>query len=253
MLAKHDRKGPQRYGGPEFGSIPVERACQPRTASAFDRLTGRDGRELRSQHGTQTERARSEPDHESWCWPDQTEPANRPRPRRSCRALLDVHEFVNADQIAVGLSGFAPETVAIEAGRIMLARIRELARPKTSTLPSKRRLASRTLRRGFESLSNPRATNSTYFSVAAKRRNSSCTGCRRLRAAAHGVPEETIRRRYHAGMRNFFDLVPAIGLDAGEYSIIAGGRAARREGSADQYRKTSCLQRLHYGKRSWRL
>ncbi|SKB46183.1 Zeta toxin [Parapedobacter luteus] len=40
--------------------------------------------------------------------------------------ILDCREFVNADNIAAGLSPFNPESVALEAGRIMLARIREL-------------------------------------------------------------------------------------------------------------------------------
>jgi predicted ABC-type ATPase len=40
--------------------------------------------------------------------------------------LLDCKEFVNADEIARGLSPFQPESVAIEAGRIMLRRIDEL-------------------------------------------------------------------------------------------------------------------------------
>ena len=40
--------------------------------------------------------------------------------------ILDCKEFVNADEIAKGLSPFQPETVAFEAGRIMLHRINEL-------------------------------------------------------------------------------------------------------------------------------
>jgi len=40
--------------------------------------------------------------------------------------LLNVKEFVNADEIARGLSPFQPEKVAIEAGKIMLRRIDEL-------------------------------------------------------------------------------------------------------------------------------
>jgi len=40
---------------------------------------------------------------------------------------LRIAEFVNADVIAAGLSGFAPERVAIEAGRIMLRRLEGLA------------------------------------------------------------------------------------------------------------------------------
>ena len=40
--------------------------------------------------------------------------------------VLDCKEFVNADEIAKGLSPFQPESVAFEAGRIMLTRIQEL-------------------------------------------------------------------------------------------------------------------------------
>ena len=40
--------------------------------------------------------------------------------------LLNCKEFVNADEIARGLSPFQPENVSIEAGRLMLKRIDEL-------------------------------------------------------------------------------------------------------------------------------
>ena len=40
--------------------------------------------------------------------------------------VLDCKEFVNADEIARGLSPFNPESVAIEAGRLMLQRIEDL-------------------------------------------------------------------------------------------------------------------------------
>ncbi|MDE6042961.1 MAG: zeta toxin family protein, partial [Muribaculaceae bacterium] len=40
--------------------------------------------------------------------------------------LLQCREFVNADEIAKGLSPFNPESVAIEAGRLMLERIESL-------------------------------------------------------------------------------------------------------------------------------
>jgi predicted ABC-type ATPase len=40
--------------------------------------------------------------------------------------IIFCNEFVNADEIAKGLSPFQPEKVAFEAGRIMLNRINEL-------------------------------------------------------------------------------------------------------------------------------
>jgi len=42
------------------------------------------------------------------------------------RNYLNCREFVNADNIAAGISPFNPESVALEAGRIMLQRINEL-------------------------------------------------------------------------------------------------------------------------------
>ena len=42
-------------------------------------------------------------------------------------AHLGIGEFVNADVIARGLSAFDPERAALQAGRVMLARLRELA------------------------------------------------------------------------------------------------------------------------------
>ena len=37
--------------------------------------------------------------------------------------ILGCKEFINADEIAKGLSPFQPESVAMQAGRIMLARM----------------------------------------------------------------------------------------------------------------------------------
>ena len=44
------------------------------------------------------------------------------------RETLGVVEFVNADAIALGLAAFRPELVALEAGTIMLNRLKELGR-----------------------------------------------------------------------------------------------------------------------------
>src|SRR5215207_10077417 len=41
--------------------------------------------------------------------------------------FLDCYEYVNADSIAQGLSPFKPESVAIQAGRLMLKRLHDLA------------------------------------------------------------------------------------------------------------------------------
>ncbi|MFC3559546.1 zeta toxin family protein [Pedobacter jamesrossensis] len=40
--------------------------------------------------------------------------------------MLNCKEFINADEIAKGISPFRPESVAIQAGKIMLSRIEDL-------------------------------------------------------------------------------------------------------------------------------
>lgn len=42
--------------------------------------------------------------------------------------IIDCKEFVNADEIAKGLSPFQPDAASFEAGRIMLQRIEEMVR-----------------------------------------------------------------------------------------------------------------------------
>jgi len=46
--------------------------------------------------------------------------------------LIQCHEYVNADSIAASLSPFDPESTAIQAGRLMLERIHELAEKKVT-------------------------------------------------------------------------------------------------------------------------
>ena len=44
--------------------------------------------------------------------------------------MLNCEEFINADEIARGLSPFNPDKVAIEAGRIMLRKIKDFINKK---------------------------------------------------------------------------------------------------------------------------
>jgi predicted ABC-type ATPase len=50
--------------------------------------------------------------------------------RRLLPYFLDVFEYVNADEIAAGLSPFKPESVAMQAGRLMLDRLDTLVKER---------------------------------------------------------------------------------------------------------------------------
>ena len=119
--------------------------------------------------------------------------------------ILDCREFVNADEIARGLSPFNPESVSIEAGRLMLQRIEDLlAKDKTfsieTTLATKsyinlvRRAQAKgyTVRLLFFWLNSPELA---LLRIA-----------ERVAKGGHNIPEPVVRRRYVAGIRNLIRL-----------------------------------------------
>lgn len=119
--------------------------------------------------------------------------------------LLNVKEFVNADEIARGLSPFQPETVAIEAGKIMLRRIDEListgqdfAFETTLSTRSFVNLCHEAQQVGY-------SVNLIFFwldsiDLAIERVK------QRVSEGGHNIPAETIKRRYASGLRNFVNL-----------------------------------------------
>jgi predicted ABC-type ATPase len=114
-------------------------------------------------------------------------------------------DFINADLIAGGISPFVPEKAAIQAGRIMIERIRSLSKKKQDF--------------GFESTLSGRSFVSLLQELKEK-------GYRlhlfflwlpsadlaieriadRVRHGGHNIPETVVRRRFHKGLSNFTKL-----------------------------------------------
>lgn len=110
-------------------------------------------------------------------------------------------EFVNADLIAGGLSPFAPGAAAIEAGRIMLGKINELAEQRR-TFAFETTLSGRGYLALFRSLKASGYKIHVIFlwlpriDLAIQRVKD------RVRRGGHSVPEQDIRRRFDRGVRN---------------------------------------------------
>src|SRR6202035_4339720 len=117
---------------------------------------------------------------------------------------LAVSEFVNADVIAQGLSAFHPEGTAFDAGRIMLERLRELA-SKRATFAFETTLASRTFAPWIAGLRQTGYTFHLCFLWLPTPEMALERVCYRVRHGGHDVPPETVRCRYRAGLRNFFE------------------------------------------------
>lgn len=114
---------------------------------------------------------------------------------------LKVVNFVNADSIAGGLSAYDPESVALDAGRIMLRRIHELADANEdfafeTTLASKYfiQFVQDVKRRGY---------SVTLIYVWLKSVNLALRRIRhRVAQGGHDVHKDVVRRRYDRGMVN---------------------------------------------------
>jgi predicted ABC-type ATPase len=111
-------------------------------------------------------------------------------------------EFVNADLIAAGLSPFQPDQVAFAAGRLMLARIDELAAAGKS-FALETTLATRSWLRLI-----PRWQSLGYrVKLHFLRLPDPDLAIRRVRhrvqLGGHAIPEDVIRRRFARGWENF--------------------------------------------------
>lgn len=118
---------------------------------------------------------------------------------------LAVNEFVNADVIARELSAADPESAAIAAGRVMLARLRELADRRIS-FAFETTLASRTFAPWLRDLRASGYDVQLVFLWLPSADFAIERVAGRVRGGGHNVPAATVRRRYRSGLRNFFSL-----------------------------------------------
>ncbi len=165
--------------------------------------------------------------------------------------ILDCKEFVNADEIAKGLSPFQPEKAGIEAGRMMLKRIKKLlelgdnfAFETTLSTRSYVSLIQRAKELDYQ-------VTCLFFFLDSDELAISRVATR-VHEGGHNIPEDVIRRRYKSGLTNFFTMfLPKIDNwlfvnNSGDtYEIIAEG--ALNEESINNPQKWEELKRKYYG------
>ncbi len=119
--------------------------------------------------------------------------------------MLNCKEFVNADEIAKGISPFQPDKAAIEAGRFMLHRIKEMIKHK-SEFAFETTLSTRSyVKTILDAKKNGYVVTLVYFWL-----NSPNLAIERVKErvaeGGHNIPIDTIRRRYNSGIKNLFEL-----------------------------------------------
>jgi predicted ABC-type ATPase len=114
--------------------------------------------------------------------------------------MLDCKEFVNADEIAKGLSPFQPEKVAFEAGRIMLHRIDELLKSDES-FAFETTLSTKSYKNKIEDAKQRGYTVRLQNIELAKERVKM-----RVADGGHNIESSVIERRYIRGIKNLFEI-----------------------------------------------
>lgn len=161
---------------------------------------------------------------------------------RLLRDELKVLEFVNADQIAKGLSAFRSEAHAVEAGRVMLEQLRRLASNHES-FAFETTLASRTFAKWIQEIQQQLGYRFrlVYVCVPDVAINVERVATRVV-LGGHGIPEATIRRRFYRSIINLFDLYLPLAnrweifdnTGRGDPKLIAFGNAEDRPQIEDQ-------------------
>ena len=117
--------------------------------------------------------------------------------------------FVNADLIAAGLAPFDPDRVAIKAGRLMLEEIFEHVRRRDS-FAFETTLSGRIYARHIPVWRKQGFTIKLFYLHLASPELAIARVRQRVKAGGHNVPEQTIRRRFVAGLRNFEEIYKLI-------------------------------------------
>ena len=119
--------------------------------------------------------------------------------------MLGCVNFVNADEIARGLSPFSPDTVDVQAARIMLYRIDELLSQKAdfgieTTLATRSyvQLVRRAQALGYK-------VHLLFFCLETPEQAIQRVA-QRVNNGGHGIPEDVIRRRFKRGIDNLVHL-----------------------------------------------
>ena len=129
--------------------------------------------------------------------------------------VLDVRNFVNADEIARGLSPFDVEAVAFEAGRIMLHRI-DYPLTNSADFAIETTLSTRSY---VQTIRRARALGYTVtlvFVYLSSPELAVDRVAKRVAAGGHNIPEAVIRRRYDRALRN----LDALYMPVCDYFIV---------------------------------
>ena len=113
--------------------------------------------------------------------------------------------FINADLIAAGLAPFAPETVSIKAGRLMLNEIKANVKAGNN-FAFETTLSGKTYAKHIVDWKKQGYHITLVFLSLPDAEIAISRVAARVAAGGHNIPETIIRRRFKLGLQNFHQL-----------------------------------------------
>lgn len=119
--------------------------------------------------------------------------------------LWNCREFINADEIAKGLSPFNPKSVEIQSGRLMLERIEEML-AGTESFSVETTLSTRSYSGLIDKAHSLGFSVKLLFFWLPTPETAIIRVEQRVKEGGHDIPVDVIRRRYQAGIDNLFKI-----------------------------------------------
>lgn len=123
--------------------------------------------------------------------------------------IINCKEFVNADEIARGLSPFQPEKVAFESGRIMLKRIDDLLN-QNDNFAFETTLSTKSYKNKIIIAKEKGFTVTLIFFWLQNVELAKERVLTRVLEGGHNIESEIIERRYINGIKNLFKIYLSI-------------------------------------------
>ncbi len=138
--------------------------------------------------------------------------------------FLDINEFVNADEIARGLSPFNPRSVDLTASKLMLNRIKTLIKAEKN-FAFETTLSGRNYIKLIAQLQKENYLVNLIFLYLDNPQEAKKRVAYRVKTGGHFISDEDIERRYFRGLKNLIDEY----LDIINYAIVIDATSTERE------------------------
>ena len=137
--------------------------------------------------------------------------------------FLDIVEFVNADEIARGLSPYNPRSVDLSASRIMLKRIADLMR-QGKNFAFETTLSGKNYLKLLAKLHKQNYQVNLIFLYLDSPKEAKQRVAYRVKTGGHFISDDDIERRYYRGIKNLGEY-----LEIADYAIVIDAASVDRK------------------------